>query len=390
VNTGFRIGGIVRLLDTVTFRRLSSLQFDIGYDTMKSPIALSEDRVAFIASGEQGRGVFLTNALATSLPLGRVEPTSSTPASIEVPIAARALVMDATRGVLYAAVGREAPAYENRVVVIEPNTGRIVESFDVGSNPMSLALSGAGSILWVGLEDAGAVRRVDLSCVRESITGAAFTLPYQAAPAQVIPMIGRPESFAAQLGSLNSTAFYEDGVLRTDFGEQAPGASAMVAGPAGVLFAYQDTISDFRFFTVAYDGDGVTTVAHDSVLSGYGKALAYDPDGFVYTSDGDVVDVHDPSQPSYVGHFDLPVGDKSKMLPLPGPLAIWVNGNQLRQLDSSTLALGPTRTTGCPTAVEVFDLVHVAPGRIAFVGLKTEFSPGSGSVCIVTDPDLIP
>ena len=78
--------------------------------------------------------------------------------------------MDTVRGVLYAAVGSGAPAYENRVVVIEPSTGRIIESFDVGSNPMTLALSDDGSILWVGLEDAGAVRRVDLSCASRSIT----------------------------------------------------------------------------------------------------------------------------------------------------------------------------------------------------------------------------
>lgn len=380
---------VMHMLDTQTFSRVSSLRSPTALDSIRSPVALGTDRLAFLASSNAGEEIYMTNAFETAPPLDRVEPLANTQGTLEFPIAARALVADPVRHVLYAAVGAGAPMYENRVVTIDPDRGRIVDSVPVGSNPNALALSEDGSVLWVSLAGASSIRRIDLHC---SLTapGPEYDLPIRAQARRLFPLPGRPGSVAAQMAGGNrssvnysGTAFYDDGVRRT--GLDRFGASRMVLGPPGVFFAYNDQSSGYGFHTVFFDDSGVTQEPHGRLVEGFNKDLAYDPDGFVYTTDGEVIDVQDPLEPSYVDSFD----SRGTVLPLPGPTALMVSGNQLLAFDSSTFSHVGSRPTGCRNFRMTKNLVRLGPGRVAFVGFSP-ISAESGSVCVITDPDLIP
>src|SRR5262249_39094170 len=76
---------------------------------------------------------------------------------------ANAIVYDAGRDQFYAAVGSTAPQYANTVTALNAKTGRVVWSLSAGSDPYTLALSGDGKVLWVGLDGASGIQRVDLS-----------------------------------------------------------------------------------------------------------------------------------------------------------------------------------------------------------------------------------
>jgi hypothetical protein len=384
----------VHLLDARTFSRVSWLRFPVAFRSMRSPVALGPDRIAFAAS-DVGPTVYLTNAVETDPPRGRVQPIAN-PGTLEFPIPARALAVDPKRDLLYAAVGGGSSVYENRLVTIDPERGEVVNSVPIGANPVSLAVSEDASVLWVGLAGSSSVRRVDLSRGLPE-PGPEYDLPILSQPGRIYPLPGRPRSVAVQNGGGNDpgygtpygngysgTAFLDDGVLRPGFFGQHFGASRMVAGPPGVFFGYDDQSSAYSFCAVFYDDAGVTQQSWSGILSGYNKEIVYDPDGYVYSSVGEVVDVRDPRAPSYVGEFE----DRGAVLPLPGPAALMVSGNQLLKLDTPTLSVTGARS-GCNAFFTITDLVHVSAGRIAYITYEAGLLD-YGSICIVTDPEFIP
>src|SRR5205807_1842585 len=81
----------------------------------------------------------------------------------------RDLVYDRRRGKIYASVPSQGGAVPprsgapgNTVTVIDPITATIGPSIFVGSEPGKLALSDDGRYLYVALDGAAAVRRIDL------------------------------------------------------------------------------------------------------------------------------------------------------------------------------------------------------------------------------------
>ena len=70
---------------------------------------------------------------------------------------------DPVRGVLYASVRATDTRFPNRVIALDPMTGAVQRSVIVGSDPIKLALSDDMSVLYVALDGAAAIRRVDLT-----------------------------------------------------------------------------------------------------------------------------------------------------------------------------------------------------------------------------------
>src|SRR5207253_2244655 len=73
------------------------------------------------------------------------------------------LVYDQRTQKLYASVPSSAGAMGNSVAMIDPVSGKVGPFTFVGSEPGKLALSDDGKYLYVGLNGAAAVRRVDLA-----------------------------------------------------------------------------------------------------------------------------------------------------------------------------------------------------------------------------------
>ncbi|MBV9122489.1 MAG: hypothetical protein JO112_03875 [Planctomycetes bacterium] len=79
-----------------------------------------------------------------------------------LPLQAQDLVYDPVRGHLYAAVGSKAKDKANTVTALDPATGNVVWSLKVGSDPAVLALSDDASTLWVALDGAAGIQRIDV------------------------------------------------------------------------------------------------------------------------------------------------------------------------------------------------------------------------------------
>ncbi len=80
-----------------------------------------------------------------------------------LPVSTNDLVFDPTRGVLYATMNPSAGGQGNSVLTIDPASGTVTGSLLVGSNPNAVAISDDGSALYVGIDGAYSVCRVDLA-----------------------------------------------------------------------------------------------------------------------------------------------------------------------------------------------------------------------------------
>ena len=81
-----------------------------------------------------------------------------------VPIANNSMVLNPVSGLLYVTVPSSAGApYGNTVVSVDPETGNLGTPIAVGSEPNRIAVTDDGKYLWVGLDGASAVRRVNLA-----------------------------------------------------------------------------------------------------------------------------------------------------------------------------------------------------------------------------------
>ena len=74
------------------------------------------------------------------------------------------IIYDKVTQKIYASVPSSAgPTRGNTVTVIDPQTGAIGTSIPVGSEPATLALSDDGKYLYVALNGAAAIRRIDMT-----------------------------------------------------------------------------------------------------------------------------------------------------------------------------------------------------------------------------------
>lgn len=84
--------------------------------------------------------------------------------TVYVAIPNNSMIYNPVNGLFYLSVPSAAGApYGNSVVSIDPVTGALGRPIFVGSEPNRLAITADGRYLWVALDGAGAVRKVDLS-----------------------------------------------------------------------------------------------------------------------------------------------------------------------------------------------------------------------------------
>lgn len=104
------------------------------------PHASNDVATAFIPTGTE----LATNAMGT------------------LPIPVRTLVYSPARRQLYAAVPAGVADFGNTVIEIDPATGRVRGPLFVGSEPVAIAVSDDGHVLYVSVFGMGAVRRINL------------------------------------------------------------------------------------------------------------------------------------------------------------------------------------------------------------------------------------
>ncbi len=243
---------------------------------------------------------FPTSALTT---LGDQNVTVTTPAPGGGTSAAQAyttflsipnndIVYNAADGLIYASVpATSLGAIGNAVVGIDPNTGSIMRTIQVGTNPNKLALSTDGTQLFVGIDGAGAVAQINLAqgkVVNQFSLGGGsgiYNPPYTAAYLAAVP--GLPNSVAVATQGIiwgSGVTIFDSGVPRT---------GSTVSGVGGGPLSFGSSASTLYLGSGYVDAltVGSTGITKSTQLASTNytlPALQYDS-GALYLSSGQVL-----------------------------------------------------------------------------------------------------
>jgi DNA-binding beta-propeller fold protein YncE len=216
------------------------------------------------------------------------------------------LVYDRVSQKLYASVPSSAGAMGNSVATIDPETGKIGPFLFVGSEPGKLAVSDDGQFLYVALDGAAAVRRVDL---KSGMAGQQFSLgigqfsgPFFAQDMEVAP--GQPQVVAISRRNVTSSpshegvAIYDNGVARSKETPRHTGSNIIEFSATAEKLYGLSTEGDGALRRMMVDASGVTV--QDTIPApGLGADIQFD-DGLLYGGSGRVFD---PEARQLVGTF---------------------------------------------------------------------------------------
>jgi hypothetical protein len=247
--------------------------------------------------------------------------SSSLPFSTYLALPTNDMVYNTADGLFYASVPSTAGAgLGNSIVSIDPNTGVVGTPIWIGSEPNKLALASDNTTLWVGLDGAGAVRKVDLSTKTAGlqfglggVTGV-YNSPNAAVSIAVMP--GLPNTIA--VAPYNSGTWWNGGVTVYDSGVARPttfnNGGALMNVNAIAFSSSGNSIyalgNGYAVLTV--DSTGISSsVVKNSTVSG--NSFVYDS-GKVYLTTGTVLDANTGTQ---LGVFSLSPTQQAN-----GPLAV--------------------------------------------------------------------
>lgn len=217
----------------------------------------------------------------------------------KIDLVANDIVYDPGRDVIWASVPSSGGSYGNSVTPIGRD-GRLGEHIYVGSEPTKLALADDGQYLYVGLDGAGAVRRVDLTT---GVAGLQWPLGTSFCGIMSVDdmVVLEGDAHAVAISRRNAgcsprhegVAVYDDGVMRPETTPGHTGSNAIErSGTADTLYGYNNETSEFGFRVMNVIEDGITTTQTiPGLINGYGTDIRY-ADGRVYATTGEVVDVN--------------------------------------------------------------------------------------------------
>ncbi len=192
-------------------------------------------------------------------------------------VAANNLVYDQTRGLLWVSIPSTVDAPLGRSIVsVNPATGIVSDPIPLGANPFadSMAISGNGRYLYVGLTDSPEVARVDLSPAIPVVT----RIPLgssgwgNANYAEDIEVLDGPgTSFLIAGSDDHSAAVFDNAVRRTNRTGIYTVDRVERTGTAGVFIGYNNYDSGFGLSRLVVNSSGVTIEQQvSSLVSGYG------------------------------------------------------------------------------------------------------------------------
>jgi hypothetical protein len=198
-----------------------------------------------------------------------------------VPLPNNSMIYNSVTGLLYASVPGSAGApYGNSIVSVDPATGALGTPILVGSEPDKLALTADGRYLWVGLDGAAAVRKVDLVA---GTAGLQFSIPGFVANNYYVPVLalaalpGATDSVIVAT-STNIPAIYDAGTPR---GGVPP--SCEITGPCINALYVDGSRNEVyaavagNYYTYTYGPSGLTPLA--SAIASYFYDGAYNWNG---------------------------------------------------------------------------------------------------------------
>ncbi len=224
----------------------------------------------------------------------------------QVTLTTNDIIYDAHSARIYASVPSSVGAGGNSVTPIDPVTGAVGTPVFVGSEPNRLAVSDDGSELYVGLDGADAVRRVNLPTqtpdLQFSLGSASFLGAYSVGDLAVVP--GNPHAVAVgrrYQGSspdIAGVAVFDDGVQRPTATPDHDGGYFLRFDPAsGTLYGSEDYGS--TLYTIGVSASGAVNQSHYAGLAE--GPITFDS-GLIYSISGLAVDpVAQTVQGSFTG-----------------------------------------------------------------------------------------
>src|SRR5262245_45532026 len=217
-------------------------------------------------------------------------PVQPQPTIRQLSLSANDIVYDPMTKKIYASLGSSAGANSDSIAVIDPVTGAVGPFIPVGSNPGKIAVSDNGQFLYVGLDGAFAVRRVDLTTLT---AGLQFSLESLVAEdIEVVP--GNPNAVAISRRRTTGSptqegiAIYDDGVQRPDVAGYLDAIEFSTDG--SVLYAYNNQTTDFNFNRLAVTASGLNSIDETGgLISGFFVDMEFD-NGRMYTTTGRAFD----------------------------------------------------------------------------------------------------
>lgn len=319
----YTIGGqdvaFVAEFDLTTHKFLSSISYaEPGIGAQHPSIRWGTDGLAYLTAA----GITLLNGtfISGQAPQATQVPTNQTVVGgqqlLIAPILANDIVWDATSKRIYAAVPGSDPVHGNSIVGIDPTTGKIVSAQSVMSDPQTLAVSGDGQYLYVGLTGSGSFERLLLPALTPDVTrglgwsplagGALFPLDLEVAPGfphTVAVASGKVDPYTPAAGG--NITIYDDTLSRGNvsnlFGQAYN--SIQWGADASTLYANDSEDTGYSFYDFSIDAGGVSQgVAYPNALSPvFFSRIQYEPvTNRVYGSEGTVLD---PATGARVGSF---------------------------------------------------------------------------------------
>lgn len=229
---------------------------------------------------------------------GWLAATSAIAAVKVISLPTNRLVFDTHRGLIYASVPSRAGDMGNSVTAINPSLGVIVASVFVGSEPDVLALSDDGQSLYVGLDGAGAVRRINLATLTAGsqfpLGGESFSGPRNVGDLAVQP--SHPDVVAVSFRD-GGVAIYDQGVQRPQTLNGFAESDRIVFSPDPGLL-YQRTFLGLTRARV--DPQGVSEIDTTYGLFNNGPYGLVQASGLLFAASGEVVN---PAGPTLLGTF---------------------------------------------------------------------------------------
>ncbi|MCM3873911.1 MAG: hypothetical protein ND895_24750 [Pyrinomonadaceae bacterium] len=250
----------------------------------------------------------------TPTPIGTPTPLPTPPIEQafirQMPLAASDIIYDPGTEKIYASLPSSAGSIGNSVTPINTADATTGSPVFVGSEPNKLARSDNGQYLYVSLDGAAAVRRVDIAAqtadIRFSLGSGAFgTGPTLVQDMEVVP--GHPTAVAISRRNVGfspaheGVAVYDNGVRRPTTTPNHTGSNLIeFSATADTLYGINNETTEFGFRKMSVTNLGVTvTSVTPGVVQTFGNNLDFSG-GRVYFSAGRVIE---PESATLVGTF---------------------------------------------------------------------------------------
>lgn len=285
----------------------------------------------------------------TPTPIGTPTPTPTPPVEQAftrlVELRGNDIVYDSDTQSIFASVSSIVGAGGNSVTPIDVNTATVGPPVFVGSEPNKLARSDNGQFLYVALDGAAAVRRVDIASqtadLKFSVGAGTFEGPFFVEDMEVSP--GEPTVVAISRRNAGfsprheGVAIYDNGVQRTNTTPDHTGSNVIEysAGPE-TMYGLNTETTEFALRKMAVSNLGVSvTQTTGNIAPGFGGNIQF-AGGRIYLNTGQVVN---PDAPSLAGTFqNISFGHLVEPDPSVGR-AFFINGTDFPDSSVSTVQI---------------------------------------------------